>query len=88
MSIKFFLGLLISLLVTSCVTQVLKPKLTGTIVDEQGKPLDSCLVGDAYTDKNGNYELPEITAVRLFSFFGGLSVFWADFEDASYAELN
>ncbi|WP_405246395.1 hypothetical protein [Cellulophaga sp. Asnod2-G02] len=75
MSIKFFLGLLISLLVTSCVTQVLRPKLTGTIVDEQGKPLVSCLVGDAYTDKNGNYELPEITAVRLFSFFGGSPIF-------------
>ena len=75
MSIKFFLGLLISLLITSCVTQVLRPKLTGNVVDEQGIPLVSCLVGDAYTDKNGNYELPEITAVRLFSFFGGSPIF-------------
>ncbi|WP_165748308.1 hypothetical protein [Cellulophaga sp. Z1A5H] len=72
---KLILCIIFFSLIASCVTQVLRPKLTGTIVDEEGKPLDSCLVRDVYTDDHGNYELPEITSKRLFSFYGGLPIF-------------
>lgn len=54
---------LISLIfITSCTDKVLRPKITGVIVDENGIPVDSCKVGEAYTDKNGRFELAEITA--------------------------
>ena len=41
---KTILVLIISVLIFSCTTAVERPKLTGTIVDEYGIPVDSCAV--------------------------------------------
>jgi len=67
---KIFLLLIIFILITSCTTRVLRPKLIGTIVDEHGRPIDSCMVGETYTDKNGRYELAEITKLEHINIFG------------------
>ena len=67
---KLYLLLLFCVLITSCVTKVSRPKLTGTIVDESGTPLDSCQVGETYTDKDGNFVLKEMTYKGFISLFG------------------
>ncbi|AIJ37089.1 hypothetical protein SL053_002424 [Flavobacterium psychrophilum] len=67
---KIILLLIISVLIFSCTTKVVRPKLTGIIVDEQGVPVDSCMVGETFTDKNGRFELSEITYKGFVSFFG------------------
>ena len=72
---KLFLLLIFSTLFTSCVTKVIRPKLTGTIVDEMGMPVDSCQVGEVYTNKDGNFELEELTYKGFISLFGSSPVF-------------
>ncbi|WP_103866501.1 hypothetical protein [Aquimarina sp. I32.4] len=74
MKILFSL-LIVSVLITSCVSKVWRPKLIGIIVDEQGKPIDSCIVGETYTDKNGKFELLEKTTKEFFSVFGEPPIF-------------
>ncbi|MGG6229508.1 hypothetical protein [Tenacibaculum sp. SDUM215027] len=76
MKIQSLISLLIIFIITtSCVSKVVRPKLIGVIVNEQGKPIDSCIVGETYTDKNGKFELSEITTREFFSIFGTSSVF-------------
>lgn len=53
----------------------MRPILKGTIVDEQGKPIDSCKVGETYTNKNGEFELSEKKTKKLFSFLGEPPIF-------------
>ncbi|MFC4211846.1 hypothetical protein ACFOWA_11670 [Pedobacter lithocola] len=72
---KINLLLIISALISSCTTRIERPKLTGIIVDEQGVPVDSCMVGETFTDKNGRFELSEITHKGLVSFFGKNPIF-------------
>jgi len=72
---KIFSLLIISILTISCISKVHRPKLIGVIVDEQGVPIDCCMIGETFTDKNGRYELPEIASTEFFSFFGGIPVF-------------
>ena len=72
---KTILVLIISVLIFSCTTAVVRPKLTGTIVDEYGIPVDSCAVGETHTDKNGRFELPEITYKAVVSLFGRNPIF-------------
>ena len=74
MKISFTLISLL-LLITSCTSEVIRPKLTGIIVDEQGKPIENCKVGEAFTDKNGKFELLEITQNKFIVRLGGYPVF-------------
>lgn len=72
---KIFSLLILFILITSCVSKVWRPKLIGIIVDEQGKPIDSCIVGETYTDKNGKFKLSEKTTREFFSVFGDSPIF-------------
>ena len=72
---KLYLLLIFTTLFTSCITKVIRPKLTGTIVDEMGMPVDSCQVGEAFTNKDGNFVLKEVTHKSLISLFGSSPVF-------------
>jgi hypothetical protein len=67
---KIILVLIIYVLIFSCTTKVARPKLIGIIVDEQGGSVDSCMVGETFTDKNGRFELSEITYKGFVSLFG------------------
>lgn len=72
---KLFSLLIIFILYTSCEPIVWRPKLTGVIVDEQGKPLDSCIVGETYTDKKGRFQLLEKIDKISLNIFGRPLVF-------------
>lgn len=43
--------LFIILLLSSCVSRLIRPTLTGTIVDFEGNPIENCSVGSVKTDK-------------------------------------
>jgi hypothetical protein len=73
---KINLVLIMSVLIFSCTTKVERPKLTGIIVDEQGVPVYSCMVGETFTDKNGRFELSEITYKGFVSLFGRKTYFY------------
>lgn len=68
---NIFLLLFFSILITSCFSNVRRPQLTGTIIDEEGNPIDSCAVGETYTDKNGGFVLVEKINNGFFNFLGG-----------------
>lgn len=72
---KIILLFIVSVLCFSCIKKVMRPKLTGVIVDEFGIPIDNCKVGETFTDKNGRFELPEITRRGFISFFGSSPIF-------------
>jgi len=72
---NILLLLITSILIISCTNKVVRPKLTGIIVDEQGIPVDSCMVGETYTNKYGKYELSEIIDKGFISFFGRTPIF-------------
>ncbi len=58
---RFFLIVGVLTLIQSCiVTRLGRPKLTGYIYDNINKlPIDSCKVGERYTNSEGYYELKE-----------------------------
>jgi len=72
---KLLLLCILFILFTSCEHIVWRPKLIGVIVDEQGKPIDNCVVGDTYTDKKGRFQLLEKTGKMSLNIFGRPPVF-------------
>lgn len=58
--------LFIILLLSSCVSRLIRPTLTGTIVDFEGNPIENCSVGSVKTDKDGYFELVEIRKNRFY----------------------
>ena len=50
---------------SSCVSRLIRPSLTGAIVDFDGNPIQNCTVGSGKTDINGHFELPEIRMKRF-----------------------
>ncbi len=50
---------IILILLTSCISRLGRPMLTGTIVDFNKVPIEGCKVGETITDHNGNFILPE-----------------------------
>lgn len=48
---------LIVLSLSSCISRLSRPEITGNVVDYGKKPVVGCKVGEAITDKNGNYNL-------------------------------
>ncbi len=53
----FFISIIV--LITSCVSRLRRPEITGIIVDYSGKAITNCKVGEVFTDKNGRFILPE-----------------------------
>lgn len=47
------------ILLSSCVSRLVRPALSGTIVDFNGNPIDSCFIGETVTDSTGNFYLKE-----------------------------
>lgn len=72
---NIFRLVIFSLLIFSCTKKVLRPKLTGVIIDEKGAPVDSCNVGETMTDRHGRFELPEITEMGFVTLFGRNPIF-------------
>jgi len=72
---NLILLLIFPLFIFSCTNKVLRPKLIGVIIDENGVPVDSCKVGETFTDKNGRFELSEITEMGFVSLFGRNPIF-------------
>lgn len=72
---KLYIFFLFSGLLISCDAKVVRPKLTGTVVDEKGNPLENCQVGASYTNKNGNYVLEEIINKGFITPFGSAPIF-------------
>lgn len=62
-------------MVFSCTNEVVRPKITGVIVDELDNPVDSCRVGETITNKHGRFELSEITDTGFISIFGRKPIF-------------
>lgn len=54
------------LMLHSCVSRLIRPSLTGTIVDFDGNPIENCTVGSVKTDKEGYFKLAEIRKNRFF----------------------
>jgi hypothetical protein len=52
---------------SSCVSRLVRPSLTGVIVDFNGNPIQNCTVGSGKTDLNGHFELPEIRKNRFLT---------------------
>ncbi len=62
----YTITLTLCLLITSCVSRLSRPMITGVITDFDGKPIENCTVGEATTDQNGNYSLPELRYREFF----------------------
>lgn len=59
---KNFIYLLLALFalsLQSCISRLRRPEITGVIVDYDKKPIANCKVGEAITDENGKFKLPE-----------------------------
>lgn len=56
---KIFAVSLIVLSLSSCVSRLSRPQITGVIVDYDKKPIAGCKVGETITDKDGNFTLSE-----------------------------
>lgn len=56
----FVLFACLSLSMQSCISRLRRPEITGVIVDYDKKPVANCKVGEALTDKNGKFTLPEM----------------------------
>ena len=54
-----FLLCFLALSLGSCISRLSRPQITGVIVDYDNKPIMGCTVGEAITDKNGHFTLPE-----------------------------
>lgn len=54
------------LMLSSCVSRLIRPSLTGIIVDFDGNPIENCTVGSVKTDKDGYFKLAEIRKGRFF----------------------
>lgn len=50
---------LIALSLQSCISRLRRPEITGVVVDYDKNPIANCKVGEALTDKNGRFKLPE-----------------------------
>ncbi|WP_316847534.1 hypothetical protein [Pedobacter psychrodurus] len=51
---------------SSCISRLSGPAITGTILDYQNKPVVGCKVGETVTDKNGKFYLKEIRYNKFF----------------------
>lgn len=47
-------------LLSSCVSRLSRPAISGVIVDYDKKPVANCQVAETFTDANGHYYLKEI----------------------------
>lgn len=56
----FVLFACLSLSLQSCISRLRRPEITGVVVDYDKKPIANCKVGEALTDKNGKFTLPEM----------------------------
>ena len=54
-----FLSCILSLGLSSCISRLARPQITGFVVDYDKKPIMGCQVGETLTDKNGRFILPE-----------------------------
>lgn len=54
------------LMLSSCISRLIRPSLTGTIVGFDGNPIENCTVGSVKTDKDGYFKLAEIRKNRFF----------------------
>jgi hypothetical protein len=67
-----FKNLLISFLavsicfLSSCISRLSRPAITGTVLDYQNKPVVGCKVGEAITDVNGRFHLKELRYNKFF----------------------
>lgn len=57
--IKIIAVSLMALSLSSCISRLSRPHITGCIVDYDKKPVIGCKVGEAITDNDGNFILPE-----------------------------
>ncbi|WP_165749295.1 hypothetical protein [Cellulophaga sp. Z1A5H] len=64
--IKIIIFISVLVVCSSCISRLVRPALSGTIVDFNGNPIDSCLVGETVTDHNGNFYLKEIRKNYFF----------------------
>lgn len=48
-----------ALSLSSCISRLSSPQITGIIVDYDKKPVIGCKVGEAVTDNDGKFFLPE-----------------------------
>ncbi|WP_293913009.1 MULTISPECIES: hypothetical protein [unclassified Sphingobacterium] len=46
-------------LLTSCISRLRRPEITGKVLDYNNNPIPDCHVGEAVTDSLGNFVLPE-----------------------------
>lgn len=56
---KFLLLCFLSLTLSSCISRLARPQITGVVVGYDKKPIMGCRVGETVTDKNGHFILPE-----------------------------
>lgn len=64
--LKNFAVLIIAILMlSSCLSRLIRPSLTGTIVDFDGNPIENCTVGSVKTNKDGYFKLSEIRKNRF-----------------------
>lgn len=62
----FILPACLLLSLQSCISRLRRPEISGVIVDYDKKPIANCKVGEALTDQNGKFTLPEM---RYNAFF-------------------
>ena len=55
----YFLLCLLSISLSSCISRLSRPEITGIVVDYDKKPVKYCKVGETFTDKDGHFTLPE-----------------------------
>lgn len=63
---KIIFGFLLLTIFVSCISRMARPRLTGTILDFDKKPIANCSIGETVTDKYGRFELPEIRYNKFF----------------------
>jgi hypothetical protein len=65
-----FISILCIFSLVSCTSRMLRPTITGIIVDYENRPIANCKVGETVTDNEGKFVLPEIRYNKfLFSDF-------------------
>ncbi|MEN7551244.1 hypothetical protein AAG747_25220 [Rapidithrix thailandica] len=63
---RLFYWAILLLLVSSCISRLARPEITGVIVDYQKKPIANCTVGEVKTNAKGEFCLPEQRYNKFF----------------------
>ncbi|MBL4746371.1 MAG: hypothetical protein JKY08_08370 [Flavobacteriaceae bacterium] len=66
MTLKNKILILSTILLSSCISRLGRPSLSGIITDFEGNPIENCSVGEVLTDKNGIFTLSEIRYNQFF----------------------